>query len=180
MKYIFDFDEVILFTHKHWTDHALVVLEKAGIPKGLVEEYFEKEQFNLFSMRKMLRDLSAPDKFYEEIMNEVKKFKNEGLVEIISKLGKSNCYILTYGDEEFQLDKIKRTGIAHLFFEILVVPKEEKKETVEKICALYKYEEVIFVDDKAKNFQDLDFKKCSNLRTILYKGQDLGPFLSTI
>ena len=29
-------------------------------------------------------------------------------------------------------------------------------------------EEVIFVDDKAKHFEDLDFKKYPNLKTVLY------------
>ena len=86
---------------------------------------------------------------------------------IIKKLGKENCYIVTLGNEEFQRDKIKRAGIESLFFKIVVV-WGSKKEAVEKICAKHINEKVIFIDDKAKYFEDLDFKKYPNLKTILY------------
>ena len=49
-----------------------------------------------------------------------------------------------------------------------MVVADEKRELIEKICAEYKDEPILFIDDKIKHFEDLDFKKCPNLKTILY------------
>ena len=80
---------------------------------------------------------------------------------------------MTHGYEEWQRDKIKRVCIEPFFSEIVVV-QGTKNEAVEKICAKHKDEEVVFIDDKAKHFENLDFKKCSNLKTILFDDEGLG------
>ena len=84
--------------------------------------------------------------------------------------------MITHGEKEYQLDKIKKTGITPLFSEIIVI-QGSKKEAVERVCAKHKGEEVIFIDDRADRFADLDFKKFPNLKTILYTGQNLEPYL---
>ena len=86
--------------------------------------------------------------------------------------------MVSYGEEEFQTTKIERSGIAPLFSEIIIVGGS-KKEAVEKICEKYKNEEVIFIDDKAKHFEDLDFKKYPNLKTVLYSGQNLEDIVKS-
>ena len=166
MKYIFDFDDVLSHTTKRFKEHVIPVLEKDGVSRNQIEEYFKSEQWNLFSFKKMLAHFSLSD-LYEEIMQEVKFFTNKELVREIEKIGKHNCYIVTYGDEEFQLDKIERTGIASLFSEIIVVSRS-KKEAVEKLAGKHRDEEVVFIDDKSQNFEDLDFEKYPNLKTILF------------
>lgn len=172
MKYIFDFDEVLFYTTRHYTNHVCVILEKAGVSKNLVEEYRERECLNLFSMKKMLSNFSVPEILYSEIMNEIKNFRNDHLLGLIKKLGKANCLILTYGEEEYQLAKIERIDIAHLFSKIIVT-QGSKKCAVEEITAQYKDETVFFIDDQARHFENLDFKKCPNLKTILYTGQNI-------
>ena len=179
MKFIFDFDEVLLHTGKHYTEHAFQLLEKGGIPNNLVQEYYTKERLNLFSMKKLVQHFSLPEKLYEEIMSEISKYKNDKLLEIIQKLEKSNCFVLTFGEDEYQLDKIQRTGVGNLFSKIFVV-QGSKKETIEKICTTYKNETVLFVDDKAKHFEDLDFEKYPNLKTILYDEQGLEKIKSIL
>ena len=107
-----------------------------------------------------------------------KNFSNEELFKIIRKIGKDNCYIITYGNKEFNLDKITRSGAGDLFHKRNVfIVSGSKKDIIEKICDKHKDEEVIFIDDKAYHFKDLDFKKYPNLRTILYTGQNLKPYL---
>ncbi len=171
MKFIFDFDDVLFHTSKRFKKHVIPVLEKHGISRNQIEEYFKKERWNLFSFKKMLAHFSV-SRLYEEIMGKGKVFSNKDLIEVIKKMGKNNCFIITYGDEEFQRDKIERAGITPLFSEIIVVTGS-KKESIERICEKYKNEEVLFVDDKAKHFEDLDFNKYPNLKTILYDGQGL-------
>jgi len=181
MKFIFDFDDVLFHTTKHFREHLLVVLEKIGISRDFVIEYLEKERWKLLSLKKLVTHFVNDDKenIYKEIMGKNKDFLNDDLFILIKKLGKSNCYIVTYGEEEFQKDKIKRTGIASLFSEIIVVPGS-KKEAIEKICAKHKNEEVIFIDDKAHHFKDLDFKKYPNLKTILYDDKGLEKLTSIL
>lgn len=178
MKYIFDFDDVLFYTTKKFIEHEYVILEKAGISRLQIKEYYKELKLNRipFSMKKMLDNFSIPQRVYEEIMKENTTFINKDVIEIVKKLEKTNCYIITYGDEEFQKDKIKTSGIESLFSGIIVV-KGSKKEAIEQLCAKYRDEGIIFIDDKAEYFEDIDLGKCPNLKTILYSGQDLKPLL---
>jgi HAD superfamily hydrolase (TIGR01509 family) len=179
MKFIFDFDDVLFHTTSKFKKHKDAILAKAGLPLNLSREYSEKERWNLFSLKKMLAHFSISPKLYEKIMEESKNYVNKELLEIIKKIGKSNCYLVTYGDEEFQKDKIKRTDVSPFFSEIIIV-SDSKKEAIEKICAKYKNEKVVFIDDKAKHFENLDFKKCPNLKTILYDEKGLEKLRSIL
>lgn len=180
MKFIFDFDDVLFNTTDELIKHIYAVLKKEGVPHNSAKKYLEREVLNRFSLKKMLVYFSVSPKLYERILKESKKFVNKELLKIIKKLGKVNCYIITYGDEEFQLDKIKRTNTNSLFSEIIVVSVDEKKELIEKICAKHKNEKVVFIDDKPKHFVDLDFKKCPNLKTILFDERGLEKFISIL
>jgi FMN phosphatase YigB (HAD superfamily) len=182
MKYIFDFDDVLFQTTRHRLEHMFIVLENAGIPKSEVEEYYKNGkngEVNRFSLKNLLTHFSLSENTYEEIMGNMEDFMNDALIKQIQKLGKKNCYLVTAGHKEFQLDKVTRSGIATFFAEIIVA-SGTKKEAVEKICADFKDEEVIFIDDKKHFFKDLDFKKHPNLKTILYTGQDLSKILNVV
>ena len=150
MKFIFDFDDVLFNTKKF---------------KELLYKHMDK--------------LDASNVYYEKIMQECPNLVNSSLVEIIQKLNKKNCFIVTFGDKEFQTDKIKRSGMWSLFSEIVIV-QSSKKETIEKICAKHRNESVFFIDDKVQNFEDLDFKKYPNLKTILYDEQGLEKLTSIL
>lgn len=179
MKYIFDFDDVLFKTTKHRLEHMFVVLQKAGISEKDIEEYYKKERTNFFSLKNLLAHFLMSEDVYEEIMKEIKNFLNDELIEMIKKLGRENCYLVTAGHEEFQKEKILRAGINPLFAEIVVTPGT-KKEAVENICAKFKNEDIVFIDDKKIFFEDLDFKKYPNLKTILYTGQNTEDLLKAI
>lgn len=176
MKYIFDFDDVIFETTKHRLEHLYAVLEKAGISRKEIDEYYKRERVNLFSPKKMLKHFNLDDSLYEEIMGVSKEFLNKKFVKAIEKLGRENCYLITYGEEEFQKDKIARNEIEHLFAEIIAVPGT-KKQVVENLCEKFKDEQIIFIDDKPQYFEDLDLNKYPNLKTVLYTGQDPSSVL---
>jgi len=175
MKYIFDFDDVLFNTTKMFKKHMYICLEKAGISKRIAEEYYKKVREKEFSLKNSIAILLAKQKInktkiedvYEKIMSKCWNFTNLELLKNIKKFGKKNCFIVSSGEKEFQKDKIKRSGIAPLFSEIIVV-SESKKEVLEKICAKHKDEKIIFIDDKTKHFENLDFKKCPNLKTVLF------------
>ena len=166
MKYIFDFDDVLFFTTKHRKEHLYPLLEKSGVPKDKIEDYYKKARLEGLSLKDMLAHFDKED-LYETIMSAGANFINTELLETIKKLGKENCFLITHGGVEFQQDKIKRSGVAPLFSKIIII-LGSKKEAVEEICEKYKNEEVFFIDDKIQYFSDLDFKKYPNLKTILY------------
>jgi FMN phosphatase YigB (HAD superfamily) len=174
MKYIFDFDDVLFNNTEQFKKHMYECLENAGVSSHIAVEYYKKVRHE-FSLRNFLTHFGK-EHIYEKIMSKCPDFLNTELLEIIKKRGKENCYMITHGEKEYQLDKIKKTGIAPLFSEIIVI-QGSKKEAVEGVCAKHKGEEVIFIDDRADRFADLDFKKCPNLKTILYTGQNLEPYL---
>ncbi len=178
MKFIFDFDGV-LFTTKEFLKYLYACIGKDGVPRNIAEEYYKKVGGTQFNLKKLLIHLSIRENLHEEILEESKSFLNKDLLAVVKKLGKVNCYIVSHANKEWQLDKIRSTGIEFLFSEIIVVP-ESKKQVVEKICAKYGDEEVIFIDDKAKYFEDLNFKKYPNLKIILYDEQGLEKLKAEI
>ena len=172
MKFIFDSDDVLLNNTKQLKEEIIAVLGRAGVPRVKVEEYWARERLNRFSLKKMLVNFALDEVLYEEVMQKCSEFVNKELIDVVRKLGKENCYLVSYGDYEFNTAKVERSGLAPFFREVIIVPGS-KKEAVERICATHKDEKVIFVDDKAYNFEDLDMQKCSNLTTILYDDHGL-------
>jgi aminoglycoside N3'-acetyltransferase len=93
---------------------------------------------------------------------------NTQLFEAVQRIGKENCYIVTKGDEKYQLDKIARSGFASLFHPSHVfVTTNSKREHIERIQAENAGEEMVFLDDKEHTFDEL--KGLPNLTTIHYK-----------
>jgi FMN phosphatase YigB (HAD superfamily) len=179
MKYIFDFDDVLFYNTKQFKEHMYVCLEKAGVPRASAEEYYKEVRVSGFWLKEILTHFSSKEDWYEKILEGSENFLNKDLVNIIMKLGKKNCYIVTHGGEKWQQDKIKKVGIPHLFSKIVVI-QGSKKEAVEKICAKHINEKVIFIDDKIKHFENLDFKKYPNLQTILYDDKGFEKFISIL
>jgi len=179
MKFIFDFDDVLFDNTKQLKEYMYECLDKAGISRDIAEKYYKTVRENRFWLKDFLHHFSLTESMYEKILKKSKNFTNKELLTLVKKLGKENCYIVTHGNEEYQRDKIRITGIEPFFSEIFVI-SNSKKGAVEKICAKHKNEKVIFVDDKAKHFEDLDFKKYPNLKTILYDEKGLEKVLAEI
>lgn len=172
MKFIFDFDGVLFFTIKNLEEHVNKIYRKNGISRKQIDEYYNREKVNGFSQKKLLKHLSLPESLYEEMMKDNNAFVNQEILEMVKKLGRKNCYLVTEGDKEFQGDKIKSVEIAHLFSQIIIT-LGSKKKVIENICKKHKNETVVFIDDRQKFFEDLNFKKYPNLKTILYTGQKI-------
>ena len=181
MKYIFDFDDVLFYTTKHRKEHLIPFLEKLGITRQKIDDFYGKARGDHFSMKKLFSHFALRrEELYEAAMSEYEKFANIELIDVIKTLGKDNCFIITYGDKDFQLEKIKRIGVDKLVSDIIVVVNDEKKELVEKFCNQYKNETVLFIDDKIKHLENLDFTKCPNLKTIFYDEHGLEKLKAEI
>ena len=175
MKLIFDFDDVIMNTSllkKKITSSFY----KLGVPKEITDNYYELRDKNIpFSLKLFLMSFLEKEKIksvsylelYEKIMKICPDILNKEVVQIAQNAGKENSFIVTNGDKEFQMDKIKKSGIESFFSEIYIT-NGSKKDIVENICLKNLNEKVIFVDNKIEFFNDLDIERCKNLKTILY------------
>lgn len=187
IKLICDFDDTLSNTKK-FKENMFLNIEKAGVSHSFAEQsYKEVRDLNTpFSLKvflsllfrqkgkeKVIKDL------YEQILSSCPDLLNKKLINIVKTIGKTNCYIVTNGDKDFQLDKIERSKANRLFHSITVVPGS-KKETIEKICIENSDSRIIFIDDKPKFFNDLDMKKCKNLKTILFDDNGLKNLILEI
>ena len=187
IKLIFDFDDT-LFNTAEFKKSMFSSIKKAGISYSIAEDNYKKIRSldTPFSLKVFLSLLFSQGKkwktignLYEKIMADCPSFLNKKLINVVSKMGKFNCYIVTNGDEEFQLDKIKRSGIDSFFDTIDIVPGSKKKN-IEQICRNNPNSLVIFIDDKKKFFDDLDMGKCHNLKTVLFNGNNVEDILEEI
>lgn len=174
MKLILDFDDV-LFKAGGLKEKIFTTLASQGITNGA--ELYEGERSSgiPFSLKRFLYKVyernpgaqANTSSIYEEIMAECKNLINQEIVSYVQSIGKENCYIVTNGDKEFQEDKIARTGIGAYVASVIVVPGT-KKEAIEAIYKEFASEQIIFVDDKSKFFEDLG--EIPNLTTVEYVG----------
>jgi len=178
MILIVDFDDV-LFDAAELKEKFFSVLEAHGVKNPRDHYTYERANDRPFSLRGFLNrvckeeGVTVPtEELYEEIMSVCHELRNEELVTLMADVGKESTYIVTSGEEEFQRDKIARSGIGEHAKVIIVVPGS-KKEAIENICKQFPNETVIFVDDKVKFFSDLDMAAHPNLKTILYTNHDV-------
>ena len=175
MKLILDFDDVLMDTSllKKKISSSLYEL---GISKEVADNYYEQRDKSVpFSLKSFLLSFLKKEKIesvsfvdlYEEIMVICSDILNKEVVQIAKNIGKENSFIVTNGDKEFQMDKIKKSGIESFFSEIYIT-NGSKKDIIENICLKNLNEKVIFVDNKIEFFNDLDIERCKNLKTILY------------
>jgi FMN phosphatase YigB (HAD superfamily) len=178
-KYIFDFDDVLFFNTEKFKKHMYQCFEEVGASYDTVKKYYKIEKEKGWVLHNLVEavlsgeniNTVSKEDLSEKIMKECKNFVNTDLVDKVKKLNKEDCYMVTHGIKEYQLEKVNRTEVGPLFTEIFTV-LDTKKGPVEMICERFKDHEVIFVDDKEKRFADLDFDKYPNLRKVLYIGPE--------
>lgn len=185
MKLIVDFDDTIFDTGK-LKEVIFSTLHKIGIHNG--EELYMRERAKEtpFSLHSFLHRICTENGYegesnllYENIMEECHPFVNKALISILQNTGKENCYVVTHGDDTFQRDKINSTKVSDLVEEVIVVPGS-KKEIIESLCARFPNEEIIFVDDKSRFFNDIHMEICPNLKTVLYNEHGLTNLMAEI
>lgn len=186
MKLILDFDDT-LFDSAKLKENFFATLGKHGVLRAREQYHYERKDDRPFSLRLFVRRLCqevgitriAADQIYDEIVSVSSSLLKPELVEIMKKVGKENCILVTNGEDDFQGDKIRISGARELVREYVIVPTT-KKQVIEWICGKYPQEDILFVDDKQKFFDDLHMDKCKNLKTILYDESGLAKLKEAI
>jgi hypothetical protein len=177
MKYIFDFDDVLFKNTKKFKKNMFKVIAEAGVPEKEARVYYLKVREKEFSLKSFLIKLLGNKKanktmikeIYKQIMIPSKRFLNKEIIKIAEKVGKKNCYIVTNGDRDFQLDKIRYSGITKFFLKSnIYIVARSKKNAVLRICRKNFNDEIVFMDDKIIFIEDIASKKIKNLKVIHY------------
>ena len=177
MKVIFDFDDVI-FDARQFKEVIFRSFEKRGYENIRTAYEAVRKQSTPFSLKGFITQatfdssLENVESMYDEIMSTCPHMLNQQVVLLMKSLGKENCYIVTNGDTEFQLEKIHRS-LGHSLVEEIVIVSGTKADEIKKFCHKHQEEEVIFVDDKELFINDLFFEECPNLKTVLFNEHGL-------
>lgn len=177
MKVIFDFDDVI-FNAKMFKGIIFQILEKQGYSN--VSGYYDtfRKEARPFSLRDFIKhidpslDNAVCEQVYQQIIGFCEHCVNHDVLDVMKKLGKENCYVLTSGDWQFQKDKIERSIGYDVACEIVIVPGGKRDEIV-RFCKKHPEEDVVFIDDKQYFLDEVSKDECSNLKTVLFEGDGL-------
>jgi len=174
MKIFVDFDGVI-FNTKLFKKSLIKIFSENGISKKDFDKSYQqfKKQKIPYSPIKHIEFLSndkncryKTDRFYNDILKFLKNlklyiFKDAEI--FLKSFSKNNLYLLSYGDLNFQKQKIKGTKISDYFRRIIITNKN-KAEIVKQIVKKDKFrklEKIIFIDDQPRNI-----KEVSSIRNI--------------
>jgi len=188
MEVFIDFDDVIFNTKKFVTD-----IKRAFRKYGIDEELFQKSYIDY-----PIKNKNGTIKKYEpskhivilerefefdgrKLRADVRKItKNSSayvfpdVTDFISKSGKKNVHIISYGDTDFQEEKISECGVAGLVSAIIISDKL-KSDSIKKIISKETIDlsdgKIYFIDDRMEQIVDVK-KAYPKITTILLKRKD--------
>ncbi|MCF7843750.1 hypothetical protein K9M47_02535 [Candidatus Gracilibacteria bacterium] len=177
MKIIFDFDDVI-FDTQSFKQKVFSGLNSCGVDSEVVKGLYGSHR-RLFNPSSIYRDVVvisgkniSEEKVNEAIDNlfqDIGKYIDKRITDIIYSTGKDNCFILTAGDEDFQRLKIQNSlDKSVINNEHVIFVKDNKDSKVKEICEKYPNESIIFVDDKNEHINEVAALNLKNLYPILY------------
>lgn len=156
MKIIFDFDHTLFDTKRFFLFFEKKFVEKFNLKKEIFEKSFKKSKNNFYKPQKHFLLLSKKIKvfskkdFEKELFSLLKKYSKKFLypevLEVLNKLKKDfSLYLISFGEKNFQMEKIKGSGIGKYFKKIIITSKRDKTPIIKKI--LQRDKKAVFVDD---------------------------------
>lgn len=171
MLIIFDLDDTLVDTSKSITPHrlneALIKIQAQGLNIGDFESALErliqidKEAPNAeYALKQFLKELSADESYFVMAKEIVYNNKNldmpihatEGAHSVLKHLFTNHqLALVTVGEEDLQMQKLKKAGLdLQLFSMIVVTPHKDKKQHYSKIIKDLRFEsnDVVVCGDK--------------------------------
>ncbi|HOW60822.1 MAG TPA: hypothetical protein P5548_03555 [Candidatus Moranbacteria bacterium] len=173
MKVFIDFDDV-LFNTKKFIEDIEVIFQKHGISKNIFYETYQSEDKisktnygNMFSYspslqfkkikKKIKIDTKQLEKDFNVLVKNTKKYIFKDVDKFLNKMGKKDIFILSFGTNNFQKEKIKNSGIEKYFNKIIVVAYAEKSRAIGKIIGKSR-ESFYFIDDRVSFLEEVKNK----------------------
>ena len=160
MNYYLDFDYTLFDTHA-FREEVYQILENNGVDKTYLEttpELKTKKQ-KLFNIKELFENLSKTRNIpinnflepLEKLYAKCDELVYDDSIEFIKYLKSKNhkLYILTWGDKEFQKEKIQASKLDNYFDEIIYA--EQLKYELDNVD----YANGIFIDDSIRDLEGL-------------------------
>lgn len=166
MRYYIDFDNTLFDTERFYKD-LLEIVKNYNISENKINEYYYKNSDNkLFNPLKIINKLIENHKLKKEIIKELDLFLNDisvylynDTIEFLEYLNSKNYEIilLTYGDYDYQNEKIEKTFIKDYFNKIIITSLPKANLDLD-------YKNSIFIDDNEHQLKGLIKKDAKVIR----------------
>lgn len=173
MNYYLDFDYTLFDTYA-FREKLYKILERNGLDRTylkLTPQTENKEQ-KLLNIKELFNNLSISKnipienflKPLEDLYSKCSEFVYDDTIEFLNYLisKKHKLYILTWGDKEFQKEKIQASGLYKYFDEIIYAEQLKYMLDID-------YENGIFIDDSIRDLKGLYNKNAKKVFRIKRK-----------
>lgn len=139
MKLIFDFDHT-LFSTKNFYFAIKKEFVKLGIDEKLFRETFEesraggrdykpKRQLKLIYKIKPWLSIKLLNEYFQKILNKAPRFLYKDTTPFLKRWQKkADLFLLSYGEEKFQKEKITASGIQKYFKKVIITKDIDKSK----------------------------------------------------
>jgi FMN phosphatase YigB (HAD superfamily) len=173
MKIFIDFDDV-LFNTRDFIADIKVVFRRSGISEDVFYKTYKNRAVSLnkdgenaetydpcFHFKKIKEETKInTDQLKNDFMalkKDTSKYIFPDVCHFLSKVQKKDIFILSFGTNKFQKEKIKNSGIGKRFNKIIVTERINKGEAIGKIIGKSK-EKFYFIDDRVKFLEEVKKK----------------------
>lgn len=185
MKFFLDFDYVV-FNTGNFNSDRIKIFDGHGIKKEVFIQYFEefkkrrrKGEPVTYSQKRHIEtlenalsgfDFEKPKNDLAKFMENLEKYVVKEFYDFAKRAGKENLYLISYGDIEFQTEKIKNSGVEKYFNEVIITEGLKSKALIEKFgnsnAEILMGGNTYFIDDRVGNLEDVK-KEIPAIKTLL-------------
>jgi len=173
MKIFIDFDDVLFNTRKFKQD-IIAVFEKNGVSQEKFRESYWGKTRDLdrqikFIQEKYNIDTKNLEKDLVNLLTDLSAYIFDDVLDFLKSSDRENMYVVSFGFEEFQRQKIKNSALEKYFQDIVITDKL-KSEAIGLIIDKYKIidQELYFLDDRSEYLGEVK-NKFPEIKTVLIK-----------
>jgi FMN phosphatase YigB (HAD superfamily) len=186
MKIFIDFDDVIFNTREFITD-----FKKVFKANDISEEIFDKYYYDTAEQQSNIQikkydadrhiqrikevlhiDTGQLEEDFAKFINDTSKYIFPDVRNFLEQFERADLYLISYGDLEYQRNKIKNSGITKYFNKVITTYKL-KAEELAKILSLdeIESEDIYFLDDRVEQIRSVK-KKFPQAHTLLVRRKE--------
>lgn len=184
MKIFVDFDNTIFDTRHDFLDKFFDVFYNYGIDREVFQRTLKEfskvagENKECYSPKNHIKEAKKvtgknidEEVFLREMvefLEDLEEYVFEDFYQFVNSFDKKDLIILSYGDREFQKQKINGSGIEQ-FFTNTIITQGDKTVEIEKYMKNFPDENAMLIDDKSSYFEsaknsEIDIKTIHILR----------------
>lgn len=181
MKIFVDFDDSLFNTKKFRGQLIRIFLGSGVVRKDFLNTYYDYPKKTAKGLKKYIPEKQIEilekktnidggklRKDFKKFIQDTKGFVFPDVSGFLKNIKKNNLYLITYGSTNFQIKKIKNSGLFSKFCKIIITDSD-KKAVIKRFVE--KKETFIFIDDRIENI-NLVKKHFPNSFTFLLKRKE--------